>query len=149
MTDDNKIILNKSWKMIRKSSELVNLRNFLEEILNDINIDEKRKARMILCTDEAAANIIEHSNVDLNNEDLHEFEIEVFANENQLTVTIYDNGKPFDPTQTEDVDLSEHILSGKKGGLGVYIMKTQLDVFEYKYENDNNILKLGMNLGDK
>ena len=136
--------MNKIWTISRETSELAVIRENIESILSELKMDSLYKSRMILCIDEAAANIIEHTPITGN--PVEGFTIETAIDNSSVTVTIIDNGSKYDPTKEKDVDIKKHIRSGKKGGLGIFIMKSQLDIFEYKYENQCNVLTLGMNL---
>jgi len=136
--------MNKIWTISRETSELAVIRENIESILSELKMDPIYKSRMILCIDEAAANIIEHTPI--TGKHVEGFTIETTIDNSSVTVTIIDNGSKYDPTKEKDVDIKKHIRSGKKGGLGIFIMKSQLDIFEYKYENQCNVLTLGMNL---
>ncbi len=137
--------MKKIWKISRDTSQLAVLRGYFEEFLSQLDMDQICKSRMILCIDEAAANIIEHTSTNNSHEPIEEFSIEANTDNTSIIVTITDNGIEYNPTKGKEVDLKKHLHSGKKGGLGVFIMKAHLDIFEYKYENQCNVLTLGMN----
>ena len=100
--------------------------------------------RMTLCADEAAANIIEHSK---SPEAMPiEFKATAKLESGFIKIIFSDNGIPFNPTKAPLVDIKNHIRSGKKGGLGVHIMRLNLDILEYKRAGDCNLFTLGMKL---
>jgi anti-sigma regulatory factor (Ser/Thr protein kinase) len=129
-------------------SQLHILREKVEAFMQKLPMDEKRKMRMILCVDEAAANIMEHGEPAQEGAPLS-FWVQLCCEEGFFKVIFKDNGKPFDPTQAPLVDLKKHIRSGKKGGLGVHIMRVNLDIFDYDREDDKNHFILGMSLLEK
>jgi anti-sigma regulatory factor (Ser/Thr protein kinase) len=138
--------MKRSWTINKDSSQLAILRDHLQTFFDKTEIDDTKKTRMVLCVDEAAANIIEHVTVTSKNEEVKDFLVEIELSGSYLKVFITDEGKPYDPTNNKDVDLKEHIGSGNRNGLGVFIMRSHLDLFEYKYENYLNVLTLGMQL---
>lgn len=99
---------------------------------------------MTLCADEAAANIIEHSSSAAGMP--IEFKAIAKVEQGFIKVIFSDNGIPFDPTKAPLVDIQKHIRSGKKGGLGVHIMRLNLDILEYERSGDFNLFTLGMKL---
>lgn len=132
------------WNYPLDAAILRDLREELTHYLEGSPLDEKRQKRMVLCADEAAANIIEHSQVPEGVRPI--FEIEACLDDGFLKLTFSDNGQPFDSTKSPLVDLEAHIRSGKKGGLGVQIMRMNLDIFKYSREEEHNVFTLGMRL---
>lgn len=100
--------------------------------------------RMVLCVDEAAANIVEHSKP--KDGEPMVFKVHASCSGGCLKVIFTDEGLPFDPTKAPVVDMKTHIRSGSKGGLGVHIMRLNLDIFEYEREGEQNTFTLGMNI---
>lgn len=146
MQDSSQPYFKESWKISRDTAKLADLREKMEGFMKQVKIDDLKKSRMILCADEAAANIVEHMATSHEGKDLMDFEVEANLDSGMLMVIIRDEGQKYDPTQQKDVNLAEHIRSGKKGGLGVHIMRTQLDVFRYEYVDSQNVLYLGMKI---
>ena len=93
-------------------SQLRTLRERVEVYLEKLDMDAKRKMRMVLCVDEAAANIMEHGAPADESVDLT-FWVTMCVEKGFIKVIFKDNGKPFDPTQAPLVDLKAHIRSGK------------------------------------
>jgi len=132
------------WTYKADSSILGDLRDRIADYLRTTPLDEKKAMRMTLCADEAAANIIEHS-VSPSGEPL-DFKITAKVEEGFIKIIISDNGIPFNPTKAPLVDIHQHIRSGKKGGLGIHLMRLTLDILEYAREGDCNHFTLGMRL---
>lgn len=134
------------WYFPQDATILRELRERIESFMQDIPLDEKKKMRMTLCVDEAAANIIEHC-IPTEGDDDFQFKMTVACDAGFFKVVFSDKGLPFDPTKAPLVDIKTHVRSGKKGGLGVHIMRLNLDIFEYQRVEDHNIFTLGMSLG--
>lgn len=63
-----------------------------------------------------------------------------------ITVEFRDWGKPFNPLEREEVDVTLPVEQRGIGGLGIYMVKTSMDVVSYRYEEGQNILTIQKNL---
>ena len=59
-----------------------------------------------------------------------------------MTITFIDHGVPFDPLAKEDPDVTLPSEQRKVGGLGVFLVKQNMDDIQYEYLNGSNILTL-------
>ena len=57
-----------------------------------------------------------------------------------VSVTISDNGIPFDPLAKADPDVTLSADKRKIGGLGIYMVKKSMDQVHYEYRDGQNIL---------
>lgn len=57
-----------------------------------------------------------------------------------------DSGKPFDPLEREDPDVSLDAAHRKIGGLGIFVVKKTMDKVSYRYADGQNILTVVKNL---
>ena len=57
-------------------------------------------------------------------------------------VRFRDRGKPYNPLQQEDPDVTLGVEEREIGGLGVYMVKKSMDAVEYAYEDGQNILTI-------
>ena len=135
--------LRRSWVFPSNSSILKTLRNEISVFLSKCRLSQPRLSRFVLCIDEAAANIIEHSN-EADHDLQKSFTIEAILENSMLLVRLRDGGQPFDPTHYQEIDLKTHLKKGLKGGLGIHIMRQLLDRFEYQYEQGYNVCTLGI-----
>ena len=60
----------------------------------------------------------------------------------QVTIQFLDNGKPFNPLEKEDADITLSAEERQIGGLGILMVKRSMDEVDYVYENGQNILTL-------
>lgn len=63
----------------------------------------------------------------------------------RVTVRFVDNGKPYDPTQQAEPDVTLSAEERGIGGLGILMVKKSMGGVEYTYENGQNILTLWKN----
>lgn len=57
-----------------------------------------------------------------------------------LVITLDDEGKPFDPFEKEDPDITQSAEDRTVGGLGIFIVKKTMDEYEYRRENGHNMV---------
>ena len=68
--------------------------------------------------------------------------IEAASNNERLKFTIIDSGKPFDPTVQAEVDTTLSAKERKIGGLGIHIMRQNMDSMNYERIDNLNVLTL-------
>jgi sigma-B regulation protein RsbU (phosphoserine phosphatase) len=70
--------------------------------------------------------------------------------ENQFVQLVFiDSGTPYNPQITDPPVLSSDIEERQQGGLGVFIIKNLVDSIDYQRKEDQNILTLTKNVGEK
>ena len=74
-------------------------------------------------------------------------DISAQTTEDEITFTITDSGKPFDPTTIPDVDVDQNAGDRPVGGLGIHLYRKIMDSVTYKRQNDKNILVLTKRIG--
>lgn len=62
--------------------------------------------------------------------------------DDEIQITMCDNGRPFDPTAPEDPDLEEPLSEKQIGGLGIFLARQYTDTLDYKREENKNIVTL-------
>ena len=64
----------------------------------------------------------------------------------RVVIQFLDSGKPFDPLAKEEADTSEEALMERTGGLGIFLVKKNMDDVNYSYENGKNVLTITKDL---
>ena len=72
--------------------------------------------------------------------------IEVENDPLSVIITFIDNGKPFNPLEQAEPDVTASAEERKIGGLGIFLVKKTMNLVEYEYKNGQNILKIKKNL---
>ncbi len=62
--------------------------------------------------------------------------------DNSLTITVIDSGRPYNPLEKEDPDVTLPAEARGVGGYGIYIVKKVMDEITYEYKDGHNILKM-------
>ena len=65
----------------------------------------------------------------------------------QIQFTIKDKGISFDMSNYQEPSMSDIVSSGRKGGVGLILVKRIMDKIEFSTEKNYNICRLTKNLG--
>jgi anti-sigma regulatory factor (Ser/Thr protein kinase) len=117
---------------------------FIEETMQLLQIDSQKSVHaFVLSVDEACTNVIEHA-YDYNS--AGQITVSCSLIGENFTVTIEDNGAPFDPTTIPEPNVNQGLDERKAGGLGIYFMKKFMDEVKYIRVADKNLLTLTKNI---
>lgn len=72
--------------------------------------------------------------------------IEYNQDKQEVKLSIEDNGIKFNPLEKEDPDTNLSLDERPIGGLGIFLVKKNMDNIEYKYEDNKKILILSKNV---
>lgn len=70
------------------------------------------------------------------------FVIEFEENPSALLMTFIDGGKPYNPLEKDDPDTSLALDERDVGGLGIYLVKKNVDEISYEHTDGKNILHM-------
>jgi serine/threonine-protein kinase RsbW len=87
-----------------------------------------------MAVDEACANIIEHA---YGGEGRGDIECTCQIGADELTVTLRDDGSPFDPSRVPEPDVSAPLEERDEGGLGLYLMRKVMDEVHFEFSSDS------------
>lgn len=65
----------------------------------------------------------------------------VFA-DRVMTIEIEDDGRPFNPLEMPESDLTAALMDRKVGGLGVHLVRQLMDQVEYQWQEGKNLLMI-------
>jgi serine/threonine-protein kinase RsbW len=126
--------------------ELEKVRKFIKIKVLALGLKESDADSVALAVDEACTNLIRHAfNLDKNNR----YCISVEKKNKKIIVCIMDNGVPFDPKSVNKPDMEEYFKEYRRGGLGIYLMRSVMDDIKYfpaDKDRKQNTLKLIKNL---
>ncbi len=116
--------------IVNDTKQLTVVRNFISDIIKKHKPVSPQENKIILATDEAVTNVIEHG---YNREEKGTIEIEVECSDTMCKVIIRDEGKFYNPNNHPDINITQHVEEGKTRGLGVFLMRQVMDEVKYKY----------------
>ena len=59
-----------------------------------------------------------------------------------IVIEFEDAGKPYDPLEKDDPDITAGAGEREIGGLGIFMVKSIMDAVEYRRKGDRNILRI-------
>lgn len=121
-----------------KTDNLSQVTSFISSFLKENNCSAKAEKQIILAVDEAFTNI---ANYAYDGKD-GKVDITIQQENNVVTIVMRDEGKLYDPLDKEDPDISLSAEDRQIGGLGVFLVKRNLDDVSYSYENNRNVLTM-------
>lgn len=119
---------------------LGDLRDFVVRIGRKHGFSDKHINAFKLSVDEAATNIIRHAYRESHDQGL--ITIRAVVKKNSLTLSLIDQGIYFDPKRVKNPDLNRYVDIGKKGGLGIFIMRKLMDKIDYRKTEEGNELRI-------
>lgn len=119
--------------------ELLAIKDFIQRICDSAGCTEKETSNIKLAIDEACSNIIRHAYVGKTD---GKISLEVGIGLADLKIKITDYGKSFDFSGVKDPDLNHYVDIGRKGGLGIWLIKKMMTRVTYRSFPDHNELIL-------
>lgn len=113
---------------------------FINNELDAFGCINKTKTEISVAADEIFANIVNYA---------YEHKIgkatigvEQKENPKAVVLTFVDNGVPFNPLEKEEPNTTLSAEERRIGGLGILIVKRIMDEVDYKFKDNQNILKI-------
>ncbi len=128
-----------SIKIESKTERLIDVRDFVSTAARESGFADEEVSKIALAIDEACTNIIKHA---YNFDPAHEIAVTVKRDKKAFEVRIADNGKGFNPGNVPAPDMKEYLSHFRRGGLGVYLMRSLMDKVEYSILPGKNEVRL-------
>jgi serine/threonine-protein kinase RsbW len=109
---------------------LRDVREFVTRMVARSGLDRAEHTKVVLAVDEAISNIMKHAYRDVTEGIIS---LEAIADGRKLQIIIRDSGKYFDPDTVKEPDLERYVKTGKKEGLGIYLMRRIMDEIQYEF----------------
>lgn len=114
---------------------------FVLDVAEEIGLNENKFNNIALAVAEAISNSIKHGNKNDKNKKVF---IKIEVKNDQMIVTLKDEGTGFDPNTIPDPTKPENIL--KESGRGVHIMSSLLDDLRFNFTPNGTEIVLIINL---
>ena len=143
MFDDTAMLDSSEYhlKLPADTKKLRNMIDFLKSDMNEHNVPEKKQFQLTMAAEEIFANISSYAY-----QEDGMVEITTFVQDGTYYVRFVDSGKKYNPLQHEDPDITAELKDRPIGGLGIFLAKKLSDKISYSYENEHNILVIGIDL---
>ena len=134
--------MNISLQIAADTAELEVLHSRLEELQSAWLLPKKTIAEINLLLEEHIVNIINHGKLDRS----HIIDISLAKIDDQVTITVIDDGPPFDPTLHAAPDVTLPLEQRQCGGLGIHLVRKICNCCSYSRISGKNILTLAKNI---
>ena len=111
---------------------LRDVREFVARMARRSSAKPEEENKIILAVDEAVSIIMKHAYRETPNGTIS---LEIIADKSKFQIIIRDSGKSFDPGTIKEPDLGKYVKTGKKEGLGIYLMRRIMDEVSYDFIN--------------
>ena len=108
---------------------------FITQAAQQAGIEEREAKRLRLAVEEAVANVIDHGHATT-------ITLQTSVEDDQLVLTVDDDGQPFDPTADSPTDFSVPADQRPPGGLGIMYLHQMTDGLAYQRVEGHNVLKI-------
>jgi len=126
-------------KLIVEASvnNLEKVMNFVNSSLEEHNCEPDLQNQIDIAVEEIYINIVNYAYKPENGDVV----IFISAGE-EIVIRFEDTGRPYNPLEKADPDLSKPLMERKIGGLGIYLTKNLMDKVTYSRVDNANILTM-------
>lgn len=115
--------------------DIARIEPYIAQITKQAGMEGREAKRLRLAVEEAVANIINHGQATT-------ITLQTVIDEQGITLTIDDDGQPFDPTGDSSTDFSVPADERPPGGLGIMFLHQMTDGLAYQRIDGHNVLKI-------
>lgn len=123
-----------------EEGQLSRVRDFIVEVCEEAGFSSREVSNTKLAVDEACTNIIKHAYSD--RDENGDIKVQVSISPGDISIVLRDRGSRFDFAGVKDPDLDHYVETGRKGGLGVFLINRLMDGVEYHSSDGGNELVL-------
>lgn len=119
-------------------SQLDGIRRYVQETCRTTTLTGKDINSILLAIEEACTNVIRHAYLYAPGT----IRLHIAITSDRVTFSIYDRGRSFDFERAGAPDLGRYVQTGRKGGLGIYLIRKIMDEVDYRTIGDENRLRM-------
>ena len=119
--------------------ELTHVLQVVNVFLEPRELQSKLIYAVNLILEEILMNIIKYGYDD---EESHEIEVQIEVEQEEVALTVTDDGKEFNPLTIPRPDRSKSAMDRLEEGLGLQFVRHMRNAMEYRREEDKNILRI-------
>jgi len=114
--------------------------DFIIESLEERNCKPKIIMQMELVIEELFVNVAHYAYTP--NKGICTVQKEIEDNPRAISITFIDSGMPYNPLEHDDPDTSLGVEEREIGGLGIFLVKKNVDKISYEHKDGQNVLRL-------
>ena len=127
-------------KLKNNMAELDKLHGFIEKLGCNLSLSKKHVVETTIALEEVVSNIITYA---YGNRKDHYIKISVIPPVNgALVLRVEDSGRPFNPLNVAEPDLTYELETCDIGGLGIHLVRKLMDDVSYDYRERKNVLEM-------
>ena len=111
---------------------------YIDSFLENEGCSLKAQTQIDLCVEEIFVNIANYAY----GEGKGNAEISVENNDGKVTITFTDSGIAYNPLEKSDPDTTLSADERQIGGLGIFLVKKNMDSVSYEYKDNKNIFSM-------
>lgn len=119
---------------------LKSVMSFVDEYLEGMDCPIKTQMQIDLCVEEMFINVASYAYGDQTGDVILRLERE--EDPAGISIELVDEGMPYDPLAKADPDVTESADKRQIGGLGIFLVKKNMDHISYKRDGDHNIFRM-------
>lgn len=127
----------KKLKVAADVNQLDEVIAFVDACLEAHDCPMKVQMQVDLCVEEVFVNIAHYAYTDGGDAEVH-----MCVEDGLLILTFLDEGTPYNPLAKADPDVTLSANERQIGGLGIFLVKKNMDEVTYRYENGKNVLTM-------
>jgi anti-sigma regulatory factor (Ser/Thr protein kinase) len=116
--------------------------DFINDEIDKIDCPLKTKKQIDIAAEEIFVNIANYAYDSGTGSAL----IRIIISDHEVWLEFEDSGKPYNPLEKDDPDISASAEDRAIGGLGILMTKKMMDTVEYQYKDSKNLLKVKKNI---
>jgi sigma-B regulation protein RsbU (phosphoserine phosphatase) len=120
------------------SADTANLDKVNSFILNGLDLNPKTEMQITLSVEEIFVNIANYAYGDKSGDAT----VKVKNENDVLSISFIDSGTPYNPLENNEPDITLDAKDRPIGGLGIFLVKKNMDSVEYEYKDNKNILTM-------
>src|SRR5262249_46953319 len=136
------------WERVFKGSlsELAAAANWVESIATHLHLPRSQVFAIQVCLEELMSNIVRHGNPAQHSSDPRSLDtanpflisVALKAFEDRITLTVEDNGVPFNVAEAPTKGIDQPLHEVQPGGLGIHLIKSFADDLQYRRTSKGN-----------
>lgn len=126
---------------------LTAVNSFVDELLEDIDFSMKERMQLALAVEELFVNIANYAYAPATG--MATIRGMIVEHPSGVVLVFEDEGMPYDPLAKEDPNTEAPIEERDIGGLGIFLVKKNVDDIHYEYRDRKNVLTIRKNTGEK
>ena len=119
--------------------EVAEFSRFIKSVNEELGLETSLARQIRLAVEEAVVNVIDYAYPEGVEGDIT---VQVLSDGRVMHVKIIDSGVPFDPTEVQKADTTLSAEDRRIGGLGILLVREQMDSINYERTDGKNVLTL-------